>query len=132
MKLRREKRVLELENEILNAAMETFWSTIKREIAWSRGSIRFATRADARLFLFKWFEVFYNRQRRPAPAARPAQLRLDEYGTFGPVTTTGSCSMMDACRSTIPGHMLSRATSASPGWPLRASATLPCQRGRCR
>jgi transposase InsO family protein len=49
-----------------NAAMETFWSTIKREIRWSRGSDRFATRADARLFLFEWFEVFYNRQRHQA------------------------------------------------------------------
>jgi transposase InsO family protein len=49
-----------------NAAMETFWSTIKREIRWSRGSDRFTTRADARLFLFEWFEVFYNRQRHQA------------------------------------------------------------------
>ena len=46
-----------------NAAMETFWSTIKREIAWTRGSIWFPTRGAARLFLFEWFEVFYNRQR---------------------------------------------------------------------
>lgn len=49
-----------------NAAMETFWSSIKREILWSRGSLRFATRADARVFLFEWFEVFYNRQRHQA------------------------------------------------------------------
>jgi putative transposase len=46
-----------------NAAMETFWSTVKREIAWSRGSLWFPTRRAARLFLFEWFEVFYNRQR---------------------------------------------------------------------
>jgi transposase InsO family protein len=46
-----------------NAAMETFWSTVKREIAWSRGSIWFPTRRAAQLFLFEWFEVFYNRQR---------------------------------------------------------------------
>lgn len=45
-----------------NAAMETFWSTIKREIAWSRGSI--STPAPRpRLFLIEWFEVFYKRQR---------------------------------------------------------------------
>ena len=30
-----------------NAAMETVWSTIKREIAWIRGSIFFATRDEA-------------------------------------------------------------------------------------
>lgn len=46
-----------------NAAMETFWSTLKREIAWIRGSIFFATRAEAKLYLFEFIEVFYNRQR---------------------------------------------------------------------
>lgn len=49
-----------------NAAMETFWGSIKREILWSRGSLWFTTRAEARLFLFEWFEVFYNRQRHQA------------------------------------------------------------------
>jgi transposase InsO family protein len=46
-----------------NAAMETFWSTLKREIRWIRGSLRFPTRAAARLYLFEYIEVFYNRQR---------------------------------------------------------------------
>ena len=46
-----------------NAAMETVWSTIKREIAWIRGSIFFDTRDEARLYLFEFIEVFYNRQR---------------------------------------------------------------------
>jgi transposase InsO family protein len=46
-----------------NAAMETFWSTVKREIRWIRGSLRFPTRAAARLYLFEYIEVFYNRQR---------------------------------------------------------------------
>lgn len=49
-----------------NAAMETFWSTLKREIGWIRGSIWFPTRADARLYLFEFIEVFYNRQRHQA------------------------------------------------------------------
>ena len=49
-----------------NAAMETFWGSVKREILWSRGSLWFTTRAEARLFLFEWFEVFYNRQRHQA------------------------------------------------------------------
>ena len=49
-----------------NAAMETFWSTLKREIAWIRGSIFFATRAEAKLYLFEFIEVFYNRQRHQA------------------------------------------------------------------
>jgi hypothetical protein len=46
-----------------NAAMEAFWSTLKREIAWIRGSIHFDTRDHARLYLFEFIEVFYNRQR---------------------------------------------------------------------
>lgn len=46
-----------------NAAMETFWARLKVEIAWIRGSIWFATRADAHAYLFEFIEVFYNRQR---------------------------------------------------------------------
>ena len=44
-----------------NAAMETFWATLKREIAHIRGpaGIWFETRA----YLFEFIEVFYNRQR---------------------------------------------------------------------
>jgi len=34
-----------------NAAMETCWSIIKREITWIRGSIVFATRKEAKLYL---------------------------------------------------------------------------------
>jgi putative transposase len=49
-----------------NAAMETFSSTLKREIGWIRGSIWFPTRADAQLYLFEFIEIFYNRQRRQA------------------------------------------------------------------
>jgi transposase InsO family protein len=48
-----------------NAAMETFWATLKREIAHIRGpvGIWFDTRAAARGYLFEFIEVFYNRQR---------------------------------------------------------------------
>lgn len=43
-----------------NAAMESFWSSLKNELVHRR---RFATRAEAREALFEWIEVFYNRQR---------------------------------------------------------------------
>jgi transposase InsO family protein len=43
-----------------NAAMESFWSTLKNELVHRR---RFATRAQACAELFEWIEVFYNRQR---------------------------------------------------------------------
>jgi transposase InsO family protein len=49
-----------------NAAMDTFWSTLKREIAWIRGSIWFPTRDAARLYLLEFIEVLYNRQRTPS------------------------------------------------------------------
>lgn len=43
-----------------NAAMESFWSTLKLELVYRR---RFATRAQARLDIFDYIETFYNRQR---------------------------------------------------------------------
>lgn len=66
-----------------NAAMETFWATLKREIAHIRGSrgIWFETRDAARAYLFEFIEVFYNRQRHQAglghltPAEYAAQFR---------------------------------------------------------
>lgn len=68
-----------------NAAMETVWSTLKREITWIRGSIWFQTRHDARLSLFEFIEVFYNRQRHQAALGHrtPAELAA----TFNPLTT---------------------------------------------
>jgi transposase InsO family protein len=44
-----------------NAAMESFWGTLKREHVYLTA---FATRAEARLSLFEYIEVFYNRRRR--------------------------------------------------------------------
>jgi len=43
-----------------NAAMESFWSALKRELVHRR---HFATRAEARAAIFDWIEVFYNRVR---------------------------------------------------------------------
>jgi transposase InsO family protein len=43
-----------------NAAMESFWSTLKLELVYRRS---FATRAQARAAIFDYIEVFYNRQR---------------------------------------------------------------------
>ncbi|MCK6474227.1 MAG: IS3 family transposase [Bryobacteraceae bacterium] len=44
-----------------NAAMESFWSTLKTELVHHA---KFASRAEARRALFDYMEVFYNRQRR--------------------------------------------------------------------
>lgn len=43
-----------------NAVMESFWSTLKRELVHRQ---QFATRALARAAIFEWIEVFYNRER---------------------------------------------------------------------
>jgi transposase InsO family protein len=43
-----------------NAHMESFWGTLKAELVAGRS---FATRDEARLAIFEYVEVFYNRQR---------------------------------------------------------------------
>jgi transposase InsO family protein len=43
-----------------NAAMESFWSTLKLELVYRR---EFPTRAQARSEIFDYIELFYNRQR---------------------------------------------------------------------
>ena len=43
-----------------NAAMESFWSSLKRELVHR---CQFATRAVAKAAIFEWIEVFYNRER---------------------------------------------------------------------
>lgn len=44
-----------------NAAMESFWSTLKRELTHHAD---YATRADARSAIFEYVECWYNRRRR--------------------------------------------------------------------
>ena len=43
-----------------NAAMESFWSTLKQELVYRR---HFKTRVEARQAIFDFIEVFYNRRR---------------------------------------------------------------------
>jgi transposase InsO family protein len=43
-----------------NAHMESFWGTLKSELLATR---TFATRQEARLAIFEYIEVFYNRLR---------------------------------------------------------------------
>lgn len=43
-----------------NAAMESFWSTLKQELVYRR---HFKTREEARQAIFDFIEVFYNRRR---------------------------------------------------------------------
>jgi putative transposase len=43
-----------------NAAMESFWSSLKRELVHR---CEFASHAEAKAAIFEWMEVFYNRER---------------------------------------------------------------------
>jgi transposase InsO family protein len=43
-----------------NAAMESFWSTLKQELVYRRS---FKTRSEARQAIFDFIETFYNRRR---------------------------------------------------------------------
>ena len=43
-----------------NALMESFWSSLKRELVYR---VHYATRAQARAEIFEWIEIFYNRER---------------------------------------------------------------------
>jgi len=49
-----------------NAAMESFWATLKRELEHIHGKKTWATRAELRTALFDYIEVFYNRSRSQA------------------------------------------------------------------
>ena len=43
-----------------NAVMESFWSSLKRELVHR---CLFATHAEAKAAIFEWIEIFYNRER---------------------------------------------------------------------
>lgn len=49
-----------------NAAMESFWATLKRELAHIHGTHEWATRNELRRAIFSYIEVFYNRTRSQA------------------------------------------------------------------
>jgi transposase InsO family protein len=49
-----------------NAAMEAFWSTLKRELAHIHQTRKWAARDQLRAALFDYIEVFYNRARHQA------------------------------------------------------------------
>ena len=49
-----------------NAAMETFWATLKRELSWIHGPLLYMNRARLRSALFDYIEIFYNRERAQA------------------------------------------------------------------
>ena len=63
--------------------METFWSVLKREIAWIRGSIHFNTRDEARVYLSS-----SSRSSTTGSATKPASLTAPRPSTPGPSSQT--------------------------------------------
>jgi transposase InsO family protein len=49
-----------------NAAMEAFWATLKRELAWIHQRRSWSSRSELRAALFDYIEAFYNRARHQA------------------------------------------------------------------
>ena len=58
-----------------NAAMESFWATLKREIQHLHGGWEQLTRSEVRTVLFDYIEVLYNRQRHQARLGHHTELR---------------------------------------------------------
>jgi transposase InsO family protein len=58
-----------------NAAMESFFATLKKELIHQE---RFATRAQARQRIFEYIEVFYNRERLHSALGYQSPCRFEE------------------------------------------------------
>ena len=58
-----------------NAVMESFYSTLKRELIHEA---TYATRVEARSATFEFIEVFYNRQRRHSTLAYRSPAQFEE------------------------------------------------------
>jgi transposase InsO family protein len=46
-----------------NAATETFWATLKRELSWIHVPLIYMSRSRLRNALLDYIEIFYNRER---------------------------------------------------------------------
>jgi transposase InsO family protein len=58
-----------------NAVVESFFSTLKSELV---EDAVWATREDARLALFEWIEVWYNRQRRHSSLGYTSPMQFEQ------------------------------------------------------
>jgi transposase InsO family protein len=59
-----------------NAAMESFFSTLKLELDLHKAQ---GTRTETRNLVFEWIEVFYNRERRHSSLGYRSPARFEEY-----------------------------------------------------
>jgi putative transposase len=68
-----------------NAAMESFWSTLKTELVHDQD---YPTRAEATRSLFEYIELFYNRQRLHSALGYRSPARFEHERAKQPLTTT--------------------------------------------
>ena len=61
-----------------NAAVESFFATLKRELAWIHATKTWATRAVLRTALFDYIEGFYNPERIQQRLDYRSPLRFEE------------------------------------------------------
>ena len=73
-----------------NAAMETFWATLKRELSWIHGPLIYMNRARLRSALFDYIEIFYNRERAQAGLGHLSPLDY-EAAPRGGLNPTNPC-----------------------------------------
>ncbi|WP_019011603.1 integrase core domain-containing protein, partial [Deinococcus aquatilis] len=59
-----------------NAAMESFFATLKMELELDTAQ---GNRADTRNLVFEWIEVFYNRERRHSSLGYRSPTRFEEH-----------------------------------------------------
>ena len=59
-----------------NAAMESFFATLKMELELHKAK---GNRADTRNLVFEWIEVFYNRERRHSSLGYQSPTRFEEH-----------------------------------------------------
>jgi len=60
-----------------NAAMESFFGSLKEECV---GSVIYPSHEQARLSLFEYLEVYYNRQRRHSTLGYVSPLIYEQFG----------------------------------------------------
>jgi hypothetical protein len=117
-----------------NAAMEAFWATLKRELAWIHHRHRWMSRAELRATLFDYIEAFYNRSRHQAGLPRPrgregGPSRAPRHaggarGSRSGAQGEGLCRPRDPAHVQAEGTNGSRQSDAFPFAPVRVGGEL--------
>jgi putative transposase len=103
-----------------NAAVEAFWSTLKRELAWIHQRTTWSTRTELRTAVFDYIEAFYNPER--------IQRRLGHHSPAAYEKTTAVArDMPGALPATArsPHADLTRSSPRAPSPPIPPRVSAP-------